>query len=168
MVPDTTIRRATEDDIPAIQRVARTSWREAYGEFMPEEVIDEMLAYGYSVDFLEEAISDTDVTIFVAQDEYSVVGYVSCEPPAEGDTGQVSIYVSPDYWGEGIGTELLERAEAYLAEKGARSLQDVVLAANDVGNAFYGKHFEQTDETTVEMGDEEFDANVYTATLEPR
>lgn len=165
MVPSITIQRATEDDVPAIQRVARTSWREAYGEFVPEPVIDEMLAYGYSVDVLQEAIADTDVTMFVARDEYSVVGYVSCEPPAEGATGQVSIYVSPDYWGEGIGTQLLERAEEYLDTTGATSLRDVVLASNDVGNAFYSKHFERTDETTIEMGDEEFAANVYSAEL---
>lgn len=165
MVANVTIRRATEDDIPAIQRVARTSWREAYGEFMPEPVIDEMLAYGYSIDFLEEALTTQDVTMFVAEDEYSVVGYVSCEVPHDGETGQASIYVSPDYWGEGIGTRLLERAEQFLDEAGATSLQDVVLDANEIGNAFYSKHFEQTEQTHVQMGDEEFDANVYTATL---
>lgn len=165
MVPDVTIRRATGDDIPAIQRVARASWREAYGAFVPEDVIDEMLAYGYSVEFLEEAIDTASVTLFVAEDEYSVVGYVSCEAPEEGDTGQISIYVSPDYWAEGIGTQLLDHAESFLAEQGAGRLQDVVLAANDVGNAFYAKHFEHTAETTVEMGDEEFEANVYSAEL---
>jgi ribosomal protein S18 acetylase RimI-like enzyme len=165
MVPDITIRRATETNIPAIQRVARASWREAYGEFVPDDVIDEMLAYGYSVDFLEEALAEAEIAMFVAHDEYSVVGYVSCEPPGEGETGQVSTYVAPDYWGEGIGTRLLARAEEYLEATGATTIRDVVLAANDVGNTFYQKHFEQTDETTVEMGGEEFDANVYTAPL---
>jgi GNAT superfamily N-acetyltransferase len=165
MVSNVSIRRATQDDIPAIQRVARTSWREAYGEFMAEELIDQMLSYGYSEDFLDEALTDTVVTMFVAEVNDDVVGYVSCEPPTEGDIGQVSIYVSPDYWGDGMGVRLLERAEDYLESKGATTLRDTVLAANEVGNAFYAKHFEQTDQTTVEMGDEEFAANVYTARL---
>lgn len=165
MVTDVTIRRATEDDVPAIQRVARASWEAAYGDFMDEDIIDEMLAYGYSVDFLEEAISSTKMTLFVAEEEYSVVGYVSCEPPTDGSVGQVSIYVSPEYWGEGIGTALLEKARSYLDAKNADTVRDVVLAENDVGNAFYQKHFEQAEETSVEMGGEEFEANVYTAKL---
>jgi ribosomal protein S18 acetylase RimI-like enzyme len=165
MVTDVAIRRATDNDIPGIQRVARTTWREAYSDFVSEGALDEMLDYGYSEAFLEDALADTDITLFVAQDEYSIVGYVSCEPPTDGETGQVSIYVSPDYWGEGIGTRLLDRAEEYLDAKGATSLRDVVLADNDAGNAFYEKHFERTDETTVEMGDEEFEANVYTAEI---
>jgi len=165
MVPDITVRRARESDILGIQRVARQSWHEAYGGLLGEREIDEMLAEGYSEPFLEQALESGDMTMFVAEDEYSVVGYVSCEPPTDGDVGQVSIYVAPDYWGEGIGTRLLEKAKAYLGERDAAALQDVVLAGNDIGNAFYRKHFERTDETTVEMGDEEFDANVYRGRL---
>ena len=168
MGPDITIRRATSDDITDIQRVARASWHEAYSDLMDDEDIDEMLDQGYSSEFLSAALDAREMTLFVAEDEYSVVGYVSCEPPGEDEVGQVSIYVSPDYWGEGIGTQLLEKAETYLETQDATVLQDIVLAGNDIGNAFYQKHFERTDETTVEMGDEEFDANVYTATLEPQ
>ena len=161
MVPDITIRRAQESDITGIQRVARQSWHETYGGLLGEKAIDEMLAEGYSESFLGRALDSEDLTLFVAEDEYSVVGYVSCEPPSGDDVGQVSIYVAPDYWGEGIGTRLLEKAESYLGAQDASTLQDVVLAGNDIGNAFYRKHFEQADETTVEMGGEEFDANVY-------
>jgi ribosomal protein S18 acetylase RimI-like enzyme len=165
MVPDITIRRARYDDVAGIQRVARQSWHEAYGDFVAEETLDALLDEGYSEEFLDEALDSPEMAFFVAEDEYSVVGYVSCEPPAEGFVGQVSIYVAPDYWGEGIGTQLLDQAREYLAAKDAEALQDVVLASNDVGNAFYRKHFEPTDETTVEMGDEEFDATVYRAKL---
>jgi len=165
MVSNITIRRARADDVAGIQRVARQSWHEAYNDFIDEETVSELLEEGYSEEFLSEAIASPEMTFFVAEDEYSVVGYVSCEPPTDGHIGQVSIYVAPDYWGEGIGTSLLERAREYLAEKDAAALEDVVLASNDVGNAFYRKHFERADETTVEMGDDEFDANVYRADL---
>jgi ribosomal protein S18 acetylase RimI-like enzyme len=165
MVPDVTIRRGTEDDIPGIQRVARTAWREAYGDVLAEPVIEELLAEGYDTDVLTGIIRSTEVAVFVAEDEYSVVGYVSCEPPTDGHVGQASVYVSPDYWGEGIGTELLDRAADYLRAKGATALQDTLLADNEVGNAFYRKHCDLTEETTVQMGDEEFAANVYAADL---
>ena len=161
MVPDITIRRAQDTDITGIQQVAQQSWHETYGRLLGEEAIDELLAEGYSESFLGRALDAGELTLFVAEDEYSIIGYVSCEPPTDDDIGQVSIYVSPDYWGEGIGTQLLEKAESYLGAQDARALQDVVLAGNDIGNAFYRKHFERTDETTVEMGDEEFAANVY-------
>jgi ribosomal protein S18 acetylase RimI-like enzyme len=161
MVPDITIRRAQDTDITGIQQVAQQSWHETYGRLLGEEAIDELLAEGYSESFLGRALDAGELTLFVAEDEYSIIGYVSCEPPTDDDIGQVSIYVSPDYWGEGIGTQLLEKAESYLGAQDARALQDVVLAGNDIGNAFYRKHFERTDETTVEVGDEEFAANVY-------
>ncbi len=165
MVSDITIRRARRDDVAGIQRVARQSWHETYGSFIPEETLVELLDEGYSEEYLDRALSTSGTAFFVAEDEYSVIGYVSCEPPAGGFVGQVSIYVAPDYWGEGIGSQLLDRAREYLATKDADALQDVVLASNDVGNAFYRKHFEQAKETTVEMGDQEFDANVYRAEL---
>ena len=161
MVPDITVRRAERADITGIQRVARQSWHEAYGGLLSDDAIDDLLAEGYDESFLGRALESGELTLFVAEDEYSIVGYVSCEPPVEDGVGQVSIYVAPDYWGEGIGTQLLETAETHLAEQDAVALQDVVLAGNDIGNAFYRKRFRQTDETTVEMGDEEFDANVY-------
>ncbi|MEF8782522.1 MAG: GNAT family N-acetyltransferase [Haloarculaceae archaeon] len=160
MVTGYTIRRATTDDIEAIQRVARKSWRAAYADFMDEAVIEEMLSQGYSTGFLEEAIESPKLALFLAEVD-RVVGYVSCEPPTESEVGQVSIYVSPDYWREGLGTALLDRATEYLATKGATALQDTVLADNEVGNAFYRTHFEQVEETTVEMGGEEYDAYVY-------
>lgn len=160
MGTDYTIRRATTDDVEAIQRIARKSWRAAYEDFMDEDVIEEMLSQGYSTGFLEEAIESPKLTLFLAEAE-RVVGYVSCEPPAEGEVGQVSIYVSPDYWREGVGTALLDRAREYLASEGATALQDTVLADNEVGDAFYRAHFEQVEATTVEMGGEEYDAYVY-------
>lgn len=165
MGTDVTIRRATVDDVPDIQRVARTAWHEAYGDILEEGVIDDLLDDGYAPEFLEEAITSTEMALFVAADEYSVVGFVSCAPPVDSAVGQVSNYVSPDYWGEGIGSALLDRARAYLDAEGADAIRDTVLADNDVGNAFYRKHFETVEETTIEMGSEEYDAYVYTDDL---
>jgi len=164
MRPDLAVREATTDDPGAIRRVARKAWRETYG-FMDEETVEGMLARGYSTEFIEEAIESPELTLFVAEADGEVVGYVSCEPPGADGVGQVSIYVSPDHWGEGVGTALLERAEAYLREVGATAVQDAVLADNEVGNAFYERHLERVDETTVEMGNEEYDANIYRGDL---
>jgi len=164
MRPDLAVRKATTDDAGAVRRVARKVWRATYG-FIDKETVERMLAQGYSTEFLEEAIESPELTLFVAGVDGGVVGYVSCEPPGDDGVGQVSVYVSPDYRGEGIGTALVERAEVYLREKGAEAVEDVVLADNEVGNAFYERHFGRVAETTAEMGGEEYDANVYRGDL---
>jgi len=160
MITDSTVREATVDDIEAIQRVARRAWHETYG-FLDEEIVEEMLAQGYSTEFLEEAIERPELTLFVAGRDGEVVGYASCERPDEEGIGQVSLYVDPDHWGEGFGTALLEQAESYLRELGASAVEDAVLADNEVGTAFYEPRFEQVGETTVELGGEQLPAVVY-------
>lgn len=167
MRPGHTVRRATVEDTEAVRRVARASWQAAYTEFVEEDVVERMLAQGYSTEFLEGAIASSDLTLFVVEtgDGGDIVGYATCEPPDAGTVGQVSIYVSPDHWGEGLGTALLDRAGEYLASAGATAIRDTVLAENSVGNAFYRKHFERIDDRTVEMGGEPYDACVYQGEL---
>ena len=160
MAPNT-IRRATRDDTQAIRDVARESWNAAYGDFMTEEVLDELLVEGYAHEVLESAIDSGSVELFVAERDDEVIGYASSEPPDEGETGQVSIYVDPEHWGDGVGATLLDRACEYLRTQGATAVQDTVLADNEVGVAFYDEHLERERETTVEMGEEVFDAYVF-------
>jgi GNAT superfamily N-acetyltransferase len=93
------------------------------------------------------------------------VGYASAEPTADGD-GEVSVYVSPDHWGEGVGSALLERASNHLATQGIDRVRDSVLAQNEVGNAFYSDRFEQVDQETVEIAGEDYVANVYAGPIE--
>lgn len=157
---DATVREATVEDAEAIQRVARRAWRETY-DFMDEDTVEEMLAQGYSVEFLSEAIERPELTLFVAERDGEAVGYASCERPGEDGVGQVSVYVAPDHWREGLGTALLERATAYLREAGADAVEDAVLAENEVGTAFYESRFEATTETTVELGGQAYEATVY-------
>lgn len=161
MVPNNTTRHAEIDDIEEIRTVARKSWEAAYSDFIDDELIENMLSGGYNREILKATIDSDTVALFVAEQDGDVTGYLSSEPPAEGDVGHVSIYVDPNYWGEGSGTALLERASDHLRDAGAAAMRDTVLADNEVGNAFYEKHFERDRETTVEMAGEEFDAYLY-------
>lgn len=154
------VREATPDDAGAIRRVARAVWHETY-DFVSEETVEEMLAQGYSREFLEEAIERPELTLFVAERGVEIVGYASCEPPGEDGVGDVSVHVHPECWREGLGTALLDRAEAFLRARGAEAVEDVVLADNEVGNAFYEGRFEDVETTAVELGGEEFEATVY-------
>lgn len=164
MTTQVMVRAATPDDVDAIRRIAGVSWEATYADFMANETFETLLAEGYTPEHLEGIIESDVVELFVAVTE-EIVGFATSEPPVEGSIGHVSTYVAPDCWGEGIGTALLERAIEHLDEQGTERVQDIVLAENDVGNAFYGEHFEKTDETVVEMGGQEFDANVYATDL---
>jgi ribosomal protein S18 acetylase RimI-like enzyme len=155
-----TVREATTDDAGAIRRVARAAWHETY-DFIDEETVEGMLAQGYSEEFLAAAIERPELTLFVAERGVEIVGYASCEPPGENGVGEVSVYVHPDCWREGLGTALLDRAEAYLRAQDAETVEDAVLADNEVGNAFYRGRFDDAGTRTVQLGDEEFEATVY-------
>ncbi len=104
------------------------------------------------------------LALFVAEDEDSVVGYVNCEPPHEEDVGQVSIYVSPDYWGRVSGRNCLSGRSRISTPRRPRPCRTscsrpTTSAKHSTGN------FERASETTVELSDEEFDANIYRAQL---
>lgn len=173
------VRSATTDDVPAIQRVARASWRRAYEDVFDDEQIRTMVQQGYDDDVLAEMVELDDVGLFVATVDDEVVGYASCgrlpatassgpaqtdathEMAESGGIGDLDIYVHPVHWGEGIGEALLERGREHLAALEATRIRDEVLAANEVGNAFYRKHFERVDQRTVEFGGRELPVNVY-------
>lgn len=166
MTERATVRRATEDDVEAIQRVADRTWHETYEGILSEGTIGSMLAAGYSRGVLVELIEADEVGLFVATDDGEVVGYTSTTPVAEDGVGEMDVYVRPDHWGEGIGTRLLERAESHLSERGVDRIRDAVLASNEPGNAFYGAHFEKVGERSVEIGGTERVANVYEGPIE--
>ncbi|MEM4781873.1 MAG: GNAT family N-acetyltransferase [Halalkalicoccus sp.] len=156
-----TVRRATRDDVEAIQRVAERTWYRTYDGILDEETIESMLAAGYSTELLEELIDSEAVGLFVATAGDEVVGYTSTTPLAEDGISELDVYVDPDRWGEGFGTRLLERAGERLSSQGIEEIRDAVLAENEPGNAFYNTHFEKVDERSVEIGGVERVANVY-------
>ncbi|OAQ53646.1 hypothetical protein HTG_05145 [Natrinema mahii] len=84
--------------------------------------------------------------LFVARLEGAIVGFVSVtveRGTLELDTtrGLLSnIYVRPAYRGQGIGTALLEAAEASLADRGVDELLLEVMADNEAARRFYRRH----------------------------
>jgi len=158
------VRTAVSDDVPAIQRVARASWHAAYGDFVPESTIEEMLAEWYSDEAVEQGVTSDDVVYLVAESSGDdTLGYASAGPAAdeEGVAVLASIYVRPERWGESIGTALLESAVDRLRERAFDCLRATVLAENSVGVAFYDRQgFERTGRHEEKLGGEPYDALV--------
>ena len=140
-----TIRGATAEDAAAIRRVARESWHATYDDILGAEAVESVVDDWYDPDGLEESIVRDDGRFLVAEaesgSEAEVVGFAQAVLGDEDDDAAQlpRIYVHPDRWGDGVGSELLDRIESWLADRGAERLRLIVLADNEVGNAFYEK-----------------------------
>lgn len=156
------IRDATEDDISTVRSVARESWKRAYSDAVPESVIDDAVSEWYAEDAMTRIIGDDEQVCLVATGEDGeIVGF--SHGATDGDIGDVlRLYVHPDRWHEGIGTALLEAVEERLSEMGAETMQAMVLADNEMGNAFYEEQgFEKTGEAETQLDGTTRTENVY-------
>ena len=161
-------REATLDDIDSIQRIARASWHQAHEPILGENAVEKLLDRWYSRDGLKESIGREDATMFVAIDDSEVVGFTQGGPTEDGpaDAAVGAIYVLPEYWGEGAGTELLERLFDIFRTDDCESVWLTVMADNDVGRSFYDRHsFDVHEERTVEFAGQEVDDVVLTRGL---
>ncbi|MFC4447564.1 GNAT family N-acetyltransferase [Halorussus aquaticus] len=173
------IREATDDDIPTIRSVARDAWTEAYADTVPESVVESAVSEWYAEETMSRIIADDEQVCLVAIDDGEasrdsedaseerseprgdIVGF-SHGATDNGAGDVLRLYVHPDRWNEGIGTAMLEAMEERLTAMGAETIQAMVLADNEMGNAFYEDHgFEKTDEAETQLDGATRTENVY-------
>jgi len=155
------IREATADDIPTVRSVAREAWTEAYADAVPESVLDDAVSEWYADETMTRIIGDDEQACLVAVEDGDLVGF--CHGATQDTEGDIlRLYVRPDRWNEGIGTALLAAMEERLTEMGTERLQAMVLADNEIGNAFYeSRGFEKADEAETRLGETTRTENVY-------
>lgn len=139
------IRDPLPDDAAAIARVHVETWRSAYRGQLPDEFLD-----GLSVEqrtrgwrrVIEEGDPEwPEMTVWVAEDAESVVGFCAVGPNRDADVGGAvgevyAIYVDARHWDTGIGASLMNQALAWLGERyGEVTLW--VLESNERGRRFY-------------------------------
>jgi len=118
------IREMKQEDIHAVQSVAKIAWHDTYEGIIPREIQDS---------FLDEAYSDEKM-------KYRLE---NVRLQNEAELG--AIYLLPDQQGKGIGSALLQKGLTIL--KGIRKLYIHVEAANEKGKRFYeAKGFAQLEE----------------------
>jgi ribosomal protein S18 acetylase RimI-like enzyme len=173
MSTDGSVRAASVDDVTAIQHVARATWHAAYDEVLGPSAVDEQVDECYRDDVLAEAIESEEVIYLVVDDGEDLIGYASAGPSEQFEDCQdeevaqlYTIYVAPEYWGDGIGSRLVDEVVDRLRNDGYDALRICVLAANDVGRAFYESYgFPVIEEGTTTIADEAVEEVVYTGTL---
>lgn len=148
------IRDAMPADAAAVAAVARESWHAAYDDLLGADTVAGTVDDWYDVDALREEIRETataaEVCFLVADSdgaqpaEGRVVGFSSAGPardreraPDDADAFLSRLYVAPDHWGAGIGTELVGTVARRLRAAGHERVWLELFDANDRGRRFY-------------------------------
>ncbi len=137
------LRRASQQDAPAIARIHVSGWRAAYIGLVPDEhlknlSVERRLAYWSS------SIANGEPAVWVADGEKEILGWIAfgrCrDEGAPSLAGEIwALYVSPSFWGGGVGRSLMNRAVEELRGTGFQSVSLWVLAGNHRARAFYAK-----------------------------
>src|SRR5262245_11073163 len=128
------LREAQPSDALAVARVHVRSWQIAYRGLLPDAYLDalrpEDRAARYTFASADPALPRT----IVAVDGDSVRGFATTAPVQDADSvgkGELcALYVDPDWWGRGIGVELIKAARAQLFARGLREAILWVLVGN--------------------------------------
>lgn len=133
------IRRATADDVQAIERVAEAAWEHDYPDVLSRETAVDGVHEWYDEAAIRAELDHTDAAVLVADADGAVVGFTHAA--WTGSEGSVTrVYVDPEHRGRAVGSALLETAVATLFERGVDVVRAMVLADNEPGQAFYRSH----------------------------
>ncbi|MFC4439323.1 MULTISPECIES: GNAT family N-acetyltransferase [Natrialbaceae] len=161
-------------DARAIARINALAWREAYADLLPEEVIARFEADPSDEQRREYAdrLRDDRDGIFLAEIDGAARGYSyvrwseeTKDFVGENEAGLKEIYVEPEYWGQGIGTALLERGLERVPDDIERVRLEM-LEGNETGHRFYAaRGFARTGSSEFEIAGEAYPTAIYTLEL---
>ncbi|MCC6984189.1 MAG: GNAT family N-acetyltransferase [Bauldia sp.] len=133
------VRRAVAKDAKAITQVHDTAWKNAYAGLIPAKELNQMIARRGPA-WWQRAIK-RGAAVLVIEVGGLVVGYASYGPNRVRDLAQkgevYEIYITPEYQGVGLGTQLFLAARRELLRGGFPSLVVWALADNEGACRFY-------------------------------
>jgi ribosomal protein S18 acetylase RimI-like enzyme len=120
------IRRAADDDRPAIAQIHAASWRDTYRGILPDSLLDDRLRAIMSDRWATQPIGLSDA-VLVAEDEGNILGFAATW---HGDPVYIdNLHVAAQARSRGIGRRLLaETARHFQAIGSKRALLHVVAA----------------------------------------
>ena len=135
------IREATAQDAARIGVVHVESWRSAYRDQLPSEILE-----GLDAEKRGKAwtgiLEDSRVDTFVSECDSLIVGFASLCPSRDDDAAPMtaeisSIYLLESAWGQGGGTALFRRMLIRAAERDFEEVTLWVLRSNARARRFY-------------------------------
>lgn len=143
----TSTRRAVPTDAHAIAEVHVQAWRAAYQEHISREHLASLTVERRTAQWDEilAVAPGAGTAVLVAEAEGRVVGFASTCRSRDADAdvlvGELAaLYLSPDFWGRGVGRALLRASERGLEGAGFRSATLWVLDQNTRARAFYERN----------------------------
>ena len=133
----TRIVRATHDDIPLIERLARLTWPATFRDILSTDQIEYMLGMMYAPAALRKQMDRGHIFHLVLASDapgagtyagtgsrYRAVGYVSHEPDYLQETTKIhKLYVLPGAQGKGYGRALIRKVETEARRADQRKLR---------------------------------------------
>lgn len=155
-----TYREATVGDVGAVREIARETWEYDYPGVVNREAVTSAVEEWYGSEQLAGDIEREDALVLVAEYEGDLVGFVHAV--VDGGKGVIlRAYVVPGARGEGVGRGLVDATLDRFDERGCERAEAMVLARNDVGNAFYESlGFEHVATDTTLVAGEGYDEHV--------
>jgi ribosomal protein S18 acetylase RimI-like enzyme len=135
------VRRARPADARAIASVQVRSWQAAYPGIVPDGFL-RSLSVEDRVARWESIFRESASTVFVAEDDDGLVGWISVGPSRDADapptTGELwAIYLAPERWREGAGRTLWAHGRAHLVSAGFADVVVWVFEDNQRARRFY-------------------------------
>lgn len=143
------IRKATQDDIPAIAALHIEGWKGAYGGIVDQTYLDSLTVEQRTKDW-QGWMAAGESEVFLAEAEgrpagFVVIGRTKTPPPGSSPirpshSGEIyALYLHPAFWRRGIGTALIKHAARELKERKHSAVCLWVLDANVRAKSFYEK-----------------------------
>ncbi|MFG1962990.1 GNAT family N-acetyltransferase [Nonomuraea sp. NPDC049028] len=139
------IRPAELADSEAIAVAHVRSWQAAYQGLVPQEYLDRMTS-SQRQPVWERLLAETSWPwkgILVAEFDGSVAGFTGFGPTRDRDENSATvaeittIYLAPEFWGAGVGRQLMTTALETMAQAGYEKATLWVLEANVRARRFY-------------------------------
>lgn len=157
------------EDVDDVATVHVQAWQAAYAGMMADEFLDD-LSTDVAADYWTQVAWRRDGNAFVARYDGQIAGFAAVgehrKPGA--DVGELyGLNVAPEYWGTGVGTQLLHRAERRLHQLGYTDIVVYVASENARGRRFYEREGWSDDgiDDVEEFGGRPVEARRYSRTV---
>ncbi len=99
------VRRANSTDAFAVKSAHYHAYQVNYRGYLPDDYLDNMPFDAAVVERTANYINEHEY--YVAEKEGQVLGFASCEYPADGTVEIMMLYVHPDFQRQGVGSFLV-------------------------------------------------------------
>ena len=131
----TSLRIATEADIPLIRDLAEKSWNASYAEILSPNQIEYMLSQMYSVEEILAHLQNPEYHYYLIYNDNTAVGFMGYEHHYEPNTTKLHrIYLIDEAKGKGCGKAALNLLKKQALEHGDNR---IILNVNKKNKARY-------------------------------